>query len=162
MVKYRTSRHDRIFSSNDHAMLSVAESTVDGAVKVQSKVFCDHPDGDEIRDGRRVSVARLQRPLANVKQKISRVLPSAIIMCHTELQPPRLPYQISLLARVAEGSSLKTLIFGLLIVSSICGVNSFNVDTDSRIVHTAPLASCDNDCMFGFSVAQHREKGRPW
>ncbi len=41
-------------------------------------------------------------------------------------------------------------------------VLSFNVDVGSKVVHTAPRDSCDGDCMFGFSVAQHRDQGTPW
>ena len=40
--------------------------------------------------------------------------------------------------------------------------SGFNVDVNSKVVHTAPSSSCDRDCMFGFSVAEHREKGQPW
>jgi len=41
--------------------------------------------------------------------------------------------------------------------------NSFNVDVNSKVIHTAPPSRCeDGDCMFGFAVAQHREKGQPW
>jgi len=38
---------------------------------------------------------------------------------------------------------------------------SFNIDTKSLVVQQGPKASCD-DCMFGFSVAQHKEGGVPW
>lgn len=41
-------------------------------------------------------------------------------------------------------------------------VESFNVDVNSRVVHSGPRGSCDDECMFGFSVAQHRERGTPW
>ena len=40
--------------------------------------------------------------------------------------------------------------------------SGFNVDVDSRVVHSGPPRSCDRDCMFGFAVAQHRERGVPW
>ena len=60
-----------------------------------------------------------------------------------------------------------------LLLSALCfscfnsrfgpGVNSFNVDVTSKVIHNAPQTSCqDSDCMFGFSVAQHREQGQPW
>jgi len=39
---------------------------------------------------------------------------------------------------------------------------AFNVDVDSNVVHSGPRGSCDEECMFGFSVAQHRENGNPW
>lgn len=47
------------------------------------------------------------------------------------------------------------------LASHLC-VSGFNVDVNSRVIHNAPTDSCYNDCMFGFSVAQHREKGVPW
>jgi len=40
--------------------------------------------------------------------------------------------------------------------------DAFNVDVNSKVIHEAPRQSCDGDCMFGFSVAQHREQGQPW
>ena len=44
--------------------------------------------------------------------------------------------------------------------------SAFNVDVESNVVHSGPAGSgCDgpgSDCMFGFSVAQHRENGRAW
>ena len=46
----------------------------------------------------------------------------------------------------------------LLISSGSC----FNVDVSSKVIHAAPRDSCDQECMFGFSVAQHRERGVPW
>jgi hypothetical protein len=39
---------------------------------------------------------------------------------------------------------------------------AFNVDVSSKVIHSAPRESCDQECMFGFSVAQHRERGVPW
>jgi len=42
-------------------------------------------------------------------------------------------------------------------------VISFNIDTKSLVVQQGPRGSCgDADCMFGFSVAQHKEGGVPW
>ena len=41
-------------------------------------------------------------------------------------------------------------------------VSGFNVDVGSRVVHSGPRRSCDRECMFGFAVAQHRERGVPW
>ena len=41
-------------------------------------------------------------------------------------------------------------------------VSGFNVDVNSRVVHSGPGRSCDRECMFGFAVAQHRERGVPW
>jgi hypothetical protein len=49
----------------------------------------------------------------------------------------------------------------LLLFSSHC-VTSFNVDVNSKVIHEGPRKSCDGDCMFGFSVAQHKEQGQPW
>jgi hypothetical protein len=40
--------------------------------------------------------------------------------------------------------------------------HAFNVDVNSKVVHSGPRGSCDADCMFGFSVAQHRDNGTPW
>ncbi len=39
---------------------------------------------------------------------------------------------------------------------------AFNLDTKRMVVQASPAASCDRDCMFGFSVAQHSEAGTPW
>lgn len=41
-------------------------------------------------------------------------------------------------------------------------VSAFNVDVGSKVVHSAPRSTCYDDCMFGFSVAEHKEKGQPW
>lgn len=57
-------------------------------------------------------------------------------------------------------SSLPTMILLLAVVAS--RVVAFNVDVTSNVVHSGPRGACDQDCMFGFSVAQHREKGTPW
>ena len=52
-------------------------------------------------------------------------------------------------------------VVGLLALVGLA--NAFNVDVASRVVHQGPRQACpDDDCMFGFSVAQHREKGVPW
>ena len=48
----------------------------------------------------------------------------------------------------------------LLLGASV--TDGFNVDVSSKVVHTGPRRSCDQECMFGFSVAQHRDKGTPW
>lgn len=39
---------------------------------------------------------------------------------------------------------------------------AYNVDVNSKVVHSAPRSGCYNDCMFGFSVAEHKEKGQSW
>ena len=39
--------------------------------------------------------------------------------------------------------------------------HSFNIDTKNLVIQQGPRDTCD-DCMFGFSVAQHREAGVPW
>eukprot|EP00095_Tigriopus_kingsejongensis_P000289 maker-scaffold253_size237113-snap-gene-1.29 protein:Tk00289 transcript:maker-scaffold253_size237113-snap-gene-1.29-mRNA-1 annotation:"integrin alpha-v-like" len=44
----------------------------------------------------------------------------------------------------------------------LSSVHSFNVDVNSKVVHSGPRGACDQDCMFGFAVAQHREAGTPW
>ena len=49
----------------------------------------------------------------------------------------------------------------VLFVLSCCA-EAFNVDVSSKVIHTGPRGSCDQECMFGFAVAQHREKGTPW
>ena len=38
---------------------------------------------------------------------------------------------------------------------------AFNIDPGSAVVQAGPPATC-TDCMFGFSVAQHKEGGEPW
>ena len=57
-------------------------------------------------------------------------------------------------------------VFFLCSVMMLCStsvmVSGFNVDVDSRVVHSGPRRSCDRECMFGFAVAQHRERGVPW
>ena len=54
-------------------------------------------------------------------------------------------------------------LFLLFLNSCSKTVNSFNVDVTSKVIHNAPARSCqDGDCMFGFSVAQHREQDKPW
>jgi len=51
----------------------------------------------------------------------------------------------------------------ILLVATNNLVTSFNIDTKSLVVQQGPKASCgDGDCMFGFSVAQHKEGGVPW
>jgi len=51
----------------------------------------------------------------------------------------------------------------ILLVATNSLVTSFNIDTKSLVVQQGPKASCgDGDCMFGFSVAQHKEGGVPW
>ncbi len=47
------------------------------------------------------------------------------------------------------------------IILGLAVTDAFNVDVDSRVVHTGPRG-CQKNCMFGFSVAQHREQGTPW
>ena len=50
----------------------------------------------------------------------------------------------------------------VIIALSSPAVSGFNVDVGSRVVHSGPRRSCDRECMFGFAVAQHRERGVPW
>ena len=50
----------------------------------------------------------------------------------------------------------------LVFFFSVSTVTAFNVDVDSKVIHEAPRRSCAGDCMFGFSVAQHREQGQSW
>eukprot|EP00092_Neocalanus_flemingeri_P010955 GFUD01011798.1.p1 GENE.GFUD01011798.1~~GFUD01011798.1.p1 ORF type:complete len:178 (+),score=19.46 GFUD01011798.1:299-832(+) len=52
-------------------------------------------------------------------------------------------------------------ILAILLVATVNLVISFNIDTKSLVVQQGPKATCD-DCMFGFSVAQHKEGGVPW
>ena len=51
---------------------------------------------------------------------------------------------------------------GLIVTLMITSASAFNVDVNSKVVHTAPRSTCDSECMFGFSVAQHKEKGQSW
>ena len=61
----------------------------------------------------------------------------------------------------AQWAAWTKLLFLQLFLSGV--VHSFNVDVTSKVIHNAPQRSCeDGDCMFGFSVAQHREKNQPW
>jgi hypothetical protein len=54
-------------------------------------------------------------------------------------------------------------VLAILLVTTNNLVISFNIDTKSLVVQQGPKASCgDSDCMFGFSVAQHKEGGVPW
>ena len=56
-----------------------------------------------------------------------------------------------------------TMLFTLLAFGPLLLATAFNVDVDSKVVHQGPTGSCDRDtCQFGFSVAQHRDKGTPW
>jgi hypothetical protein len=50
----------------------------------------------------------------------------------------------------------------LLLLAAVTPSAAFNVDVASRIVHSGPRGTCDGECMFGFAVAQHRERGTPW
>ena len=49
----------------------------------------------------------------------------------------------------------------LLLLVLINTSDAFNIDTKNLVIQTGPRDSCD-DCMFGFSVAQHSEAGVPW
>ena len=52
-----------------------------------------------------------------------------------------------------------TLLFSIMVNPSL----AYNVDVDSKVVHSAPRSrGCYDDCMFGFSVAEHKEKGQSW
>ena len=42
------------------------------------------------------------------------------------------------------------------------GGHAFNIDTAAVVVQAGPRDTCGQDCMFGFSVAQHSEGGVPW
>ena len=56
-------------------------------------------------------------------------------------------------------------IFRLALALTFCLIHTvcaFNVDVQSAVVHDGPRGSCDRECMFGFSVAQHIENGRSW
>jgi len=58
-----------------------------------------------------------------------------------------------------------TLVISVYLLISFCSTstNAFNVDVNSKVIHQAPGRNCvAGDCMFGFSVAQHREQGQPW
>lgn len=51
----------------------------------------------------------------------------------------------------------------ILMATTTTMVISFNIDTKSLVVQQGPRGSCgEDDCMFGFSVAQHKEGGVPW
>ena len=50
----------------------------------------------------------------------------------------------------------------LLLLLLLAPASAFNVDTRNVVVQASPAASCDRDCMFGFTVAQHSEGGTPW
>ena len=51
--------------------------------------------------------------------------------------------------------------FLLLLLSLLASCRGFNIDTKNLVVQEGPRDSCE-DCMFGFSVAQHKEAGVPW
>ena len=51
-----------------------------------------------------------------------------------------------------------TLLMSIMVNPSL----AYNVDVNSKVVHSAPRSGCYNDCMFGFSVAEHKEKGQSW
>ena len=51
-----------------------------------------------------------------------------------------------------------TLFMSIMVNPSV----AYNVDVNSKVVHSAPRSGCYNDCMFGFSVAEHIEKGQSW
>ena len=54
-----------------------------------------------------------------------------------------------------------TLVLLLILCPGV--ILGFNVDVNSKIVHSGPPGTCNRaDCMFGFSVAQHREQGQAW
>ena len=53
---------------------------------------------------------------------------------------------------------LRTLALLLVLINTS---DAFNIDTRHLLVQQGPRDSCD-DCMFGFSVAQHNEAGVPW
>merc|ERR1719295_1427639 len=50
----------------------------------------------------------------------------------------------------------------LLAVWLVEVVHPFNLDANNVVIQNRPPGSCDKDCMFGFSVAQHSEAGVPW
>lgn len=55
-------------------------------------------------------------------------------------------------------------VLGLFLACAPALICGFNVDVDSKIVHSGPRGTCPKreGCMFGFAVAQHRERGTPW
>ena len=54
--------------------------------------------------------------------------------------------------------SLQSLLLLLVLIQLS---DAFNIDTKNLVIQKGPRDSCD-DCMFGFSVAQHSEAGVPW
>ena len=60
--------------------------------------------------------------------------------------------------------NVKIVILSITLLMSIMANPSvaYNVDVNSKVVHSAPRSGCYNDCMFGFSVAEHIEKGQSW
>ena len=66
--------------------------------------------------------------------------------------------------RLASRKNIQLVILGISFLVSILinSASAFNVDVNSKVVHSAPRSTCDDECMFGFSVAQHKEKGKSW
>jgi hypothetical protein len=66
--------------------------------------------------------------------------------------------------RLASRKNIQLVILGISFLVSILinSASAFNVDVNSKVVHSAPRSTCDDECMFGFSVAQHKEKGQSW
>ena len=61
-----------------------------------------------------------------------------------------------------KNSRFVILAVALLLSIMVTSSTAFNVDVGSKVVHNAPTRTCYDDCMFGFSVAQHKEKGQSW
>lgn len=59
----------------------------------------------------------------------------------------------------AMAGTAAQLLSSLIILATTAA--AFNIDTGSAVVQAGPAATC-TDCMFGFSVAQHKEGGEPW
>ena len=66
--------------------------------------------------------------------------------------------------RLASRKNIQLVMLGIcgLVSILINSASAFNVDVNSKVVHSAPRSTCDDECMFGFSVAQHKEKGKSW
>ena len=67
-----------------------------------------------------------------------------------------MPGQSTCLIYITTAAALLTL-GGLVPLAA-----AFNLDTTNTVIQERPGRTCDRDCMFGFSVAQHSESGYPW
>lgn len=57
---------------------------------------------------------------------------------------------------------LVILAIALMLSIMVEPASAFNVDVGSKVVHSAPRRGRNDDSMFGFSVAEHKEKGQSW